>query len=138
MKTLYNVVLFVLVLFGSVVPADAQGTRVNAVQVDGVVSADDASYVHDTEGNVYRFDAADTTAVNAIDTMLYIGSFVDPSLCENAYDPDGRRCGVLYLWMDTEWTTVYPSPRQCRQDAADVFSSERYESCLLQENERRR
>ena len=108
--------------------------------MDAVVSADDASYVHDTEGNVYRFDAADTTAVNAIDTMVDIGSFVDPSLCENAFDPEGRRCDVLYVWMDTEWTTIYPSSAQCRRDATATgeFSSVRYESCLRQESEQQR
>ena len=133
MRTLINVVAFVLVLFGSVVPVDAQRTRVNAVQVDGIEPTDAATFVRDTAGRIYRFDAADTTAGNAINTMVDTGSFVDPSGCATTIDADGaRRCSVLYVWMDTEWTTIYPSSRQCRQFAS---STERYESCLKQESE---
>ena len=109
MRTLNYVVLVLvafLVAFG--VSANAQGTRVDAVQVDAIETTDAATYVLDTAGKSYRFPLMDTTAVNTIDANVDTGSFVDPSGCLPTIDADGaRRCNVLYAWTDTGWTTVY-------------------------------
>lgn len=162
MKTLTNVVLLVLVL-SFAVSADAQGTRVDAVQVDAIDTTDAATYIRDTDGRIYHFPATADTAVNAIDANVDTGSVVDPSGCLTTADADGTFvCSVLYGWTDNGWTTVYAdytdhtgtlfqssgrsvtvpsrgnSPDDyCRQVAmaTGAFSNVIYEGCLKLENE---